>query len=380
MDSNSFYTTWANSPTLIKDDSKPPIDLSNNSLRQVIKISIGGEKFRIKLSNKFGNNSLEIKSLSIAKSLFQGKGQIEKSSIKNITFNNKDFITIPKGKEIYSDIFDLELPSSSELAISIYFGQVPSDITGHIYSLTNSFIEKGNKINEEIFSSENKTEHWYFISNIEVLTSKNIKGLVIFGDSLTDGRFSNVDKHERWPDFLFKKLQKENIDLAINNQGISGTFLTTTGMERFESDVIKQNGAKYIIIFYGVNDINKLNKNENDIINTYKTMIEKAHKSNMLIFGGTLPPYKGYRLYSDERNNIRIKVNEWIRNCKNINDGFDEFIDFDLVMRDKDDTNKINNLYNSGDGVHFNSLGYEKMVEAFKDLKIFSNYSFNFSS
>ena len=246
--------------------------------------------------------------------------------------------------------------------------------------MTNSFIEKGNKINEEKFSDEYKIEHWYFISNIEILNTKNIKGLVCFGDSITDGRFSSIDKQERWPDFLYNKLKNEKKDIAINNQGISGTFITTNGIERFENDVINQNGTKYIIILYGINDITKLNKNEKEIIETYKKLIKKAHEFNMLIYGGTLTPFKGYRIYSEEKNNVRNKVNEWMRNSININDGFDEIIDFDKVLRDNNDINKLKNIYNSGDGIHPNSLGYEKMIDAFNDLSIFNNYSFNFIS
>lgn len=378
MDLNRFCSTWSNSQILLQKDSKPSIDLSNNSLRQIFKISIGGEKFRIKISNKYGNDSLEINAISIALSHSQGTGQIKLNTIKQLTFNKKEGIILSKGKEIYTDIFDYNLNSCSEIAISIFFGKVPSDLTGHIFSITNSFIEKGNKINEEKFTNEYKIEHWYFVSNIEILNKNNIKGLICFGDSLTDGRFSSIDKQERWPDFLFKKLNNEKINIAVNNQGLSGTSMSTVGVDRFENDVINQKGTKYIFILYGMNDINKLNKNENEIIEIYKNLIKKAHEEHMLIYGGTLSPFKGYRLFSLERNRIRNKVNEWIRNSKKDNDGFDEVIDFDKVLRDGKDKDKLNNIYSSGDGVHLNSLGYEKMIEAFNDLTIFSNYSFNF--
>ena len=375
---NYICSTWANTLALITKDSYPPINLSNNSLRQIFKISMGGEKFRIKISNKYGNDSLEIKSISIAKSHSQGTGQIELNTIKKLTFNNNESISIHKGEETYSDIFNYNLPSESEISVSIYFGKIPSELTGHKFSMTNSFIEEGNKINEEKFSSEHKTAHWFFISNIDILSSKPIKGLVCFGDSLTDSRFSTIDKQERWPDFLFKKLKKEKIDIAINNQGLSGSFLSTMGIDRFEDDVLKQKGVKYVIVLYGINDITKLNLKENLVIDCFKKIIKKAHEANMLVFGGTITPFKGYRLYSEEKNNIRNKVNEWIRSCKKINDGFDEYIDFDLVIRDSNDITQIKRKYNSGDGAHLNSLGYEKMIEAFNDLSLFNNYSFNF--
>ena len=373
MEHNSSISTWGSSQVLLSKDCLPPIDLSNNSLHQIFKISVGGEKFRIKISNKYGNDSLEIKSISIATIKSKETDEIELNTIKKITFCNNDSISISKGEEVYTDIIDYHLPSFSEVTITIFFGKVPSDKTGHKFSITNSFIELGNKINEAKFSTKNKIEHWYFISNIDLITKKEIKGLICYGDSITDGRFSTIDKHERWPDYLFKKLKKQHINMAINNQGLSGSFLSKEGIERFENDVLKQNGAKYLIVLYGINDIAKLNLDEKLIIDSFKKLIKMAHKENMLVYGGTLTPFKGYRLYSEEKNDVRNKVNEWIRSCKKIKDGFDEYIDFDLIIRDSNDITQIKGEYNSGDGVHFNSLGYEKMVEAFNDLSFFNN-------
>ena len=372
METYSFCSTWGDSLRLIPKECFPPLDLANNSLRQIIKISIGGNKFRLKISNYYGNRNLEIKSLCIAKS--KGESKIDLNSNKIITFNNKEEIIINKGEDIYTDIFDIYLEPSTEIVISFYFGDsVPTDITGHKFSMTNSYMDKGNKIKEENFSNEYIMSHWYFISNLDIISEKGNKCIVCFGDSITDGRFSTMNKQERWPDFLFNKLTKEKkeINLGINNQSLSGSFLTKEGIQRFEKDVIKQNGIKYVIILYGINDITKLNKEENEIIDTFKKIIEKAHEKNIKIFGGTLLPFKGYRLYSEQKNIIRNKVNQWIRNCKNIKEGFDDFIDFDLIIRDNSDMDKIMDIYNSGDGVHPNSKGYEKMVDAFNDLSIF---------
>ena len=374
MDSYFFCSTWGASQRLIPKECLPPIDLSTNSLRQIFKISLGGDKFRIKFSNYYGNNDLEIKEVSISKCLCKGEHKIDINTIKTITFNNKEEITIKKGEEIYSDIININLEPASEIAISIYFGSsLPKYITGHKHSLTNSYIEKGNKINEEIFCNEYIINHWYFISNIELVSKKENKCIVCFGDSITDGRNSSMNKQERWPDFLFNKINNNNINIAINNQSLSGSFLTKEGIERFEKDVINQNGVKYIIILYGINDITKLNKEEKEIIDVFKNLIKKGHERNIKIYAGTLLPFKGYRLYSEEKNIIRNKVNQWIRNCKNIKDGFDDFIDFDLIVKDNKDVDKIMDIYNSGDSAHPNSEGYKKMGDAFKDLSIFEN-------
>ena len=372
METFNYCSTWGASQRLIPKELLSSKDLVNNSLKQIFKISLGGNKFRIKLSNYYGNENLEIKGLSIAKYISGSENKIDIKTNKKITFNNNnEEIIIKKGEEIYTDIFDINLEPSTEIAISIFFGNVPNDITGHKHSLTNSYIEKGNKIYEEKFSNEYILTNWCFISNIEVVSEKENKCVVCFGDSITDGRFSSLNKQERWPDFLFDKIIKtknEKIYLGINNQSLSGSFLTKEGIQRFEKDVLNQNGIKYIIILYGINDITKLNKEENEIIENYQKLINKAHELNIKIYGGTLLPFKGYRLYSEKKNDIRNKINDWIRNCKN---GFDDFIDFDLIIRDEKDTEKIKDIYNSGDGVHLNSNGYKKMVEAFNDLTIF---------
>ena len=184
-----------------------------------------------------------------------------------------------------------------------------------------------------------------------------------------------MNKQERWPDFLFEKINKEKpeLNMGVINQGLSGSFLTKEGIERFDKDVLNQKGIKYVIILYGINDITKLNKEEKEIIDNFKTIIKKAHENNIKIFAGTILPFKQYRLYSEQKNLVRNKINDWIRNCKNIKESFDDFIDFDLIIRDDNDINKIKDIYNSGDGAHPNSLGYKKMIDAFNDLNIFSN-------
>ena len=374
MESLSFCSTWGASQRLIPKDCLPPINLSNNSLRQIFKISLGGNKFRIKLSNFYGNQNLKIQSLSVSKHLSQGESCIDVNSNTIITFNSKKELVLKSGEEIYTDVFNIILEKSAEVVISIYFGDsVPIDITGHKFSMTNSYIEKGNKIEKEKFSNEYIISHWYFVSNIEIVSEIENRCIVCFGDSITDGRFSEMNKQERWPDFLFEKIIKEKngINLGINNQSLSGSFLTKEGIQRFEKDVIKQNGTKYVIILYGINDITKLQKEENEIIQNFKKIIQKAHEFDIKIYGGTLLPFKGYRLYTEEKNIIRNKINEWIRNCKSIKESFDDFIDFDLIIRDENDINKIKEIYNSGDGAHPNSKGYEKMTEALKYLSIF---------
>ncbi|WP_394803698.1 SGNH/GDSL hydrolase family protein [Niabella hibiscisoli] len=53
-------------------------------------------------------------------------------------------------------------------------------------------------------------------------------------------------------------------------------------------------------------------------------------------------------------------------------DKFDTVIDFDKIMRDTNETQKIGSDWHNGDWLHPNQAGYKKMGEAI-DLNLFTN-------
>ena len=371
-DDELFYsTTWATSLYQIEPT---PLTLSNNSLRQIIRVSSSSQKLRLKLSNKTGKTNLEIKSINIADSLSQGTGEIMENTLTPIKFGGEESIIIPPGVEIYSDIFSYNLKSLSEVSISIFFGQVPSEYTGHEASMTNSFIEEGNKINNVNFSTKNKISHYYFISLIEILSSKQNPTIVCFGDSITDGVGSTMDQHSRYPDLLATKI-KLNLgtsDISVINEGKTATRFTTQGIERFRHDVLEIKGIKDIILLYGVNDINWLNSEFTEIIEAYKSIIKLSHENNIFIYGCTILPYGRNNIWTEEREKVRKEVNNWIRNTKSDEGGFDAFFDFDEFIKDPNDDTIIKNEYDSGDGIHPNSQGYLRMVQSIDNLTLFT--------
>ena len=371
FEESSFFTTWA---TAVYETESPKMKLTNNSLRQIIHVSASGENVRLKLSNKNGKTDLEIKEVTIADSLTQGTGEIDLKTLTTLYFEGEKNIIISPGKEIYSDVISYSLKPLSDIAISIYFGKTPENLTGHPKSRTYSFIEKGNKIYNETISRENKIDHWYIISALEVSSNPRKKTIVCFGDSITDGTGTTMDKQNRWPDLLSAKLHlnKETNNIAVVNKGIGGDKITTQGLERFSNDVLEVKGVSHIIVLYGVNDINVLNVTSSQIILAYKTLIEKAHKNNIFIYGGTILPEGNYGLWSEEKEKYRKEVNYWIKNTKKEEGGFDAFFDFDEFIRDPDNHNKIFNLYDCGDGLHPNEEGYQRMIQAIDNLDIFT--------
>ena len=54
--------TWATAPQLVERHNNPPQPgLTGNSLREIVQVSIGGKRIRLKLTNEFSNTPTEIK-------------------------------------------------------------------------------------------------------------------------------------------------------------------------------------------------------------------------------------------------------------------------------------------------------------------------------
>jgi hypothetical protein len=270
FEESTYFTTWATSIYTLRNYRQ---NLNNHSLRQIIRISASGDKIRLKISNISGEKNLEIKMICIADLI--SKSQIDTKTIKYLRFNGKSNVIIPKGKEIYSDTIMYPLKSISDIAISIYFGSVPKNKSGHYYSRTFSYIEEGYKITNRIFSEKNKISNWFFIEALEVSSENPKNTVVFFGDSITDGISGTNDTRNNYPDIFSAKLHQKikTSEIAVINKGINGDRLTENGIKRYARDVLNIKGVKYIVCLYGVNDLNALNITSSQIISAYKSII-----------------------------------------------------------------------------------------------------------
>lgn len=361
---NKWVGTWGTSPQLVEYNNMPPSPgLSNNTLRQVFRVSIGGSKLRLKFSNEYGNSPLVMNSVHLAESA--GGSSIKSDTGKVVTFNGKESVTIPAGQTVTSDTLDYRLIKQTNMTVTIYFANVPNALTGHPGSRTTSYILTGNKANSETMTSAVTTEHWYVITGMDVLTEDSYKTVVALGDSITDGRGSTTDKQNRWTDILADRLQANaaTSKIGVINAGIGGNTVLSgglgpTALTRFDRDVLGQSGVRYVIIFEGVNDIGA-NANANNIINAYNTFITKAHAKNILVYGGTILPFNGNGYYSAAHEQTRKTVNEWIRTSGK----FDAVIDFDAALRNPGDQSRLQSNYDSGDGLHPSAEGHKKLGE-----------------
>ena len=354
----------------------PTPGLANNSLRQVVRVSIGGDTLRVKFSNAFSTSAVTMNSAQIAVSA--GGDSIDVSTNKELKFNGNAQVTMNPGVEVTSDPIAFHLTPRMTLAITIYYGQTSPSVTGHPGSRTTSYIIAGNTTTNTDFSGAVTTDHWYNIRGIDVVAPSDAGCVTILGNSITDGRGSTTNLQNRWPDMFSQALLRDSSTqhVGVLNEGIGGNCVLSgglgpTGISRFYQDLINQSGVRWIIVFEGVNDIggvffsSSATSVANNLISAYQTIIANAHARNIKIYGATITPFKGNSYYNQYSEQCRETVNQWIRTPGN----FDACIDFDKVMRNPSDTLSMISSDNN-DGLHPDSAGHRRMGESV-DLSLF---------
>ena len=369
--------TWMTAVQLTEPNNLPPRPgLTGNTIRQVVRVSLGGDKVRVGFSNDFGTSPIELEAASLA--LSRGNGAVDPSSRVALTFYSRSSVTIAPGTSVMSDPVSFALPPLTDVAITTRFGEMSSTIiTGHPGSRTTSYILRGDAMADSVMANSIKTDHWYVISSLDVFREDGA-AVVTLGNSITDGRGSGTNKQNRWPDELAKRLQANagTEEVAVLNAGIGGNCvlvqcLGPSALDRFERDVLTPPGVKWLIILEGVNDIGNSGGDPRvlarDLTDAYEQMIDSAHAHGILVYGATIMPFGNSFYYSDAHEQAREAVNDWIRNSGK----FDAVIDLDEAMRDPDIPGQMASDVHDGDFLHPNENGHRKMAEAV-DLSLFT--------
>jgi len=394
---NNWVGTWAAAPQAAF--RRPVQTFHNQTLRLIVRTSVGGKKVRIKISNLFGDHPLLIGSAHIARRT--SEVEIDSASDRTLKFHGRASTTIPPQAMVVSDPVDLGVPALSDLAISLFFPEAAAVTTSHILAKQTNYVsaETGDATAHVKFPVAQTITAWPFLTGVDVATSSHGASIVALGSSLTDGDGSTKDANRRWPDVLAERLQKaggEDAELGVLNEGIIGNRLLSdtqsprqaggppplgavfeelgpalgqSGIARFDRDVLAQAGVKYVILALGVNDMlfpgafipQTETVTAKDLITGNRQLIASAHKKAICIIGTTIPPFEHAlfrepffdRLYSPENEKIRQEVNAWIRNSGE----FDGVIDFDEAVRDPDHPTQILPAYDSGDHLHVNNAG-----------------------
>ena len=367
----NWVGTWATAPQTVVRSFMPYNNcMTNRSVRQVVKVSIGGDVIRLKLSNIYSMQPVEIRSIYIAHA--KDSFDIDAKTAQYFKFGNSYKTVIPAGKQIVSDALKFNLRNLERVAITINYTSAPEVPTVHMGSRTTSYIMKGVTNAHSNFAKAFRENHWYNISGIDVYTmSNNMSAIAIIGNSITDGKCSTDNAQNRWPDVMSEMLQLKHkiTNQGVLNLGIGNNRVTVPGgfgalaKERFDRDILMQSGVKKVVIFEGVNDIGAARSGSSEtvarqIIESIQGMVKKAKARKMKVYLGTITPFKGAGYYTHFHEAARLYVNDWIRSqAKNV----DGILDFAKLLQDPNDDRRMKREYASNDWLHPNPTGYKAM-------------------
>lgn len=389
-----WVATWAASPQQFRPLAPPAptpgrqaqaapappraiTSLNNQTVRMIVRTSLGGSRIRVQFSNTYGTTPLTLGAAHVA--LHGKESAIVEGSDHALTFNGKPTASIPAGALLLSDAVDLQVPKLADLAVSVFIPGESGQLTMHATGLHTTYITKGDATATPVLSDTMTTQSWYFLSGVDVAAPADAATLVTFGDSITDGATSTVDTNSSWPSFLAQRLldNPATSHIAVANEGISGNRLLHDGagvsaLARFDSDVLAQPGVKWATVMLGINDIGFGMRQPSeavtadDVIGALRQLADRAHVHGIKIIGCTLTPYEGAAYYSEAGEPVREAVNQWIRT----GGAFDAVIDFEKVVQDTANPKQIRPNFNIRDHLHPNDAGYKAMADAI-DLSIF---------
>lgn len=376
-----WIASWGASQQIPEpQNALPAEDMRDATVRQIIHLSAGGSALRVHLSNAFGTEALHFTSVHIARPVSTASSAIDIASDRALTFAGSPDVTVPPGAEFVSDLLECAAVPLSDVAVTFHFDSPPARQTGHPGARATTYYMHGDFVGAANLTEPKHLDHWYQISEIDVLAPPGAASLVALGDSITDGHGATTNGNDRWTDVLAQRLQSSpgTRNIGVSNQGIGGNHLLTDGLgpnalARFDRDVLAPASVRWVIAFEGVNDLGGLARDGEvspeqhaalvqRVVAAYQQIIARAHAHGLRVYGATVTPYVGSAYYHPGplSEADRQRVNQWIRGAGH----FDAVIDFDNVVRDPVHPDQLLAAYDSGDHLHPSPAGYRAMGDA----------------
>ena len=361
----------------------------NVTISQILRITEGGGKLRVKFSNRYGPGPLEIGAARIVQ--IDDTGNEVAGSSRMLTFGGEAGVVIPRGAPFVSDAVDMTVPDLARMKVEIYLPKPTGPCTCHLTGVDELAVSPPGNFVGKPFEPVSKAQYRAFLSAVEVDSPDALGTIVTYGDSITDGVGATPGANRRWPDILANRLQEAGQEWAVANQAISGNRVLSPGMgesalSRFDEDVLSLPNVRYIILFEGVNDLGQrfgpqrapggggpggLTLDQPQItveqmIAGYKQIVARAHEKGIKVIASPIGPYMGASYWSEEGEAARQRINDWILDSGT----FDATVRLDTAFADPAEPRQMREGYHMGDHLHGSDAGLKAVGDSI-DLSLF---------
>ncbi|MBU1346442.1 MAG: SGNH/GDSL hydrolase family protein [Alphaproteobacteria bacterium] len=372
-----WKASWASAQMIAEGDNALTVT-EDVTLRQILRLSGGGDRVRVRVSNRFGRTPLRIAGGQVALAVAPGQSTVVPGSGRPLRFGGQAEVSVPPGAEYLSDPVAMRVEAGVDLAISLHVAELPAERTGHPGSRTTTFVVVGDRVAADVLNDADAVVRWYLLAAVDV-EGQAPAVIALFGDSITDGYGVEPDTNLRWTDRLAERLRETPglKNAAVLNLGIGGNRMLLDGLgpnaaARFDRDVLAQSGVTHVVVLEGVNDLGVLTRDGpaspeahaaivRDMIQSYAQIVQSARDRGVMAIGATIMPFAGSAYYhpGPETEADRQAVNAWIRTPGN----FDAVIDFDAILRDPARPDHLKADLDN-DGLHPSMDGYRAMGDA----------------
>lgn len=365
--SRSWAAAAQASPEPENDRALP--NLQDKTVRQIVRLSAGGHRFRLRLSNELTPVEMRIGMVRVA--LVAADGSIIPGSEREVRFAGRAEARMMANAPLVSDAVDLQIKPLTQLAVSIFLPDDTQRLTHHSFAGATGWIAPGDQTGVPALHDATPIKYRILITAVDVESARPQGTIVAFGDSITDGAYATVDANRRWPDLLAERLQIARIDKAVANAGIGGNRLLRHGaadnaLARFDRDALSVPGVSHVLVLEGINDIGGWKRDPatapstHALIDGFRQLIARAHANGVKLILCTILPYEGAGGYTPEGEKVRQAVNAWIRTGREA----DGIVDFDRAIADPAKPGRMLPAYDSGDKLHPSDAGFAAMAQA----------------
>ncbi len=361
------------------------------TLRQVLTPHAAGTQLRIRLSNQFGTQPVQVGAVSIG--LSAGEAQVAPSGPVAVRFAGRSDLVLAPGESRYSDPVTLPLSSMQRVAVSLYIPDSAISISRHFNGNEWVWSASGNRSaqagGQGFTRNANLLQASHvLVDRLEVVAPTQPRRVVaMFGDSITDGFMGSasgipllpgsepIGQDQRFPDFLQRRADAMGVPATFVSAAISGNRLLAgpvlpmfgpAGRSRLVRDVLSLPGVTDAVVLIGINDLGfslRPSVTAQALTEGLRDAVVQLQQAGVRVTLGTLLPSRGATLGlahgSAAVDAARQVVNHWIRTSAAAN----AVIDFDPCMQDPARPSRLNPAYDSGDGLHPNAAGYKAMAE-----------------